>query len=595
MPALAETQSGGQGPRISRRGLLKAFAGVAGLAVADHFLPPAVRRVIPGFSDFVSSAEAADPHPPDFPLIPPGEENMHPGVPQGWVFTQQAQAEGHPYPMGYILYNKDDVPMWTLYQQNGGIKNFGPAITDRYQTPQGTWIQLFQQGGLEYNPTTKTFGFVNAFDVMERAGIKLADTWYKVPDSRPEIWNPNLPEGHTIQNGGLEGTIEKNQIDKIFSPDLLPNVPPEKIKALRDFYLSNPNSYNLYGLPTGIDYYQNEDILAVRCQRGSIQSRRIPLPGSTLKAYEPVAIYASQAMRDYAKDTGLLVPKDALEAKYNPYGVGSPETPQQIFNDKLQALLDYTFEENGIKYPNALGLNEQEVKGYIAGTWGEADIHSFKVLRNAKGEPLAILVTGGQYGLKKDQNIANIQAAVKRLNQIDPDTFDQLTQGFGLRAITRELAPETTFIRYPGYGSTYTNDGILLFNENAQDFPIYSALARILSESRGIYMRENVVWNGSKWVFTAPDKLSDFDGVDKNLWLEKWIESHKAELIKGGEYDDIKKLADAWLQYYLDIAKNARVISFQPASAKRKYLEIPRQVVDAHRFRKPEQFNRRAA
>lgn len=583
MSAKAETDQGNPDSAESRQGIprrafLKGLAGLAGAAVIDHYLPPRVRRLVPGFDYTLARVEAADlPYPLDYPLRPPDLEasgSLSPDIPHGWFFRQQAVFEGMPKEKGYIVYNdtQNNIPLWKAFQDLGGRDIFGYAITNRWQTADGKWIQLFEKAGIQYDPATQRSEYVNALDMMTRAGMK--DNWYNIPDSRDDVWDSSLPEAENKRNPE-SGTLEANQIDAFFSPRFLPNVPPERIEALKAFFLKDPNWYTTLGLPTGNGVYVEGGIIkkiTVRTQRGAVQMGLDPMPGSTLKPWEPFRLSGSRVYRDLVKDLGRkdLIPEDALEADYNPYGVGGNESPEQIakqaFNQRLKELLAYKRVENVVEYPNALGLNEQEVNGYIAGTWGEDGIKSFKILRGPKtpecpkGKPLVVLVTGGDYGL---QTTINFETAVTQLNEIDPTTLDLLASKHGLRAITYTVAPGNTFTtKHPTYGATWEfRSGILEFNERAEwaNHSSVKALGLMLMESRGMYTDQYLV-DGKN---IAPDKLDENRGIDKGMYLLQWAEEHKAKLteIKNeyGEsyYGFLTRMARSNNANYANAAKNA--------------------------------------
>lgn len=504
--------------------------------------------------------------PADFPLRPPElEGSLDPNLPHGWFFTQ-GRGINDPYPKGYILYDKDNIPMYSLFNQYGGKAELGFAITDRYQAPDGKWMQLFEKGIITFDQATGKHELVRGFDFLGSAGINLETTWHKVPnnwhwneDGYPDLDTRHLPDWDGV--GPLTGTKQEFHINKIFRKENFKGITDEQLEALRQAFIGIPNWLHTNGLPLATQTYHDPvrgTIHSIRGQMYAVQWEENPRPGTADKGHEVIKMGGTDMIKGYglSGERPDLVNPEAARAKDNPYGVGGPENPQQVINRKLQELLAYSTEENGQKYPNALGLNEQEVNGYIAGTRKETDLTSFRLLKNAKGEPLVVLVTGGQYGLKTDRpNIGNIQAAVNRLNQIDPTTLDLLINGFGLKTITGEIAPGITFVRNPSYGTTYKKEGVLLFNEKAQDFPVNSVLARILGESRGIYVRQHLTWNGSRWINTVPDKLDEHEGLDKSMWLKQWIETHKIQLTPD-EYSSMTTLANAWVRFYTDVARN---------------------------------------
>ena len=179
---------------------------------------------------------------------------------------------------------------------------------------------------------------------------------------------------------------------------------------------------------------------------------------------------------------------------------------------------------------------------------GSVNPNSFITLPNSKSEPAIVLVKGGEggslCGLSPELGfVTDLQAAVARLNEIDPTIVDTITRGFGLKAVTYQDVKLDTFASgREGYAATYNwSTGVVYINQKATNRSPgrTESISTLLMESRGIAFDSNRI----------NDKLADINGIDKSLWIKNWCETNKTRL-SAEELATLEKDADYNIERY---------------------------------------------
>ncbi len=254
---------------------------------AWNFRTPVGNEQIPGGVDF------------DLPRVQ--------GVPEGHFYMRTAEKKG------YIIINDQKASMWNVFKQLGGVNVLGYPISDRFTDPNtGRIRQAAQRAIIEVDPTTGSYALVNVMDFYAAQGRSLEN--HLIPDQA--AWDSD--QGKLWSHDGRgphSGSIGDNHM-RVFTREFLPTANDAQLELLKRTYLTanGTGDFNTalvaFGLPVSARSYPDRHV--VRLQRGVMI---VTASGVTI-------LYAGEA----AKLFGGIVPSDATEAKYNPFGVGGPDS-----------------------------------------------------------------------------------------------------------------------------------------------------------------------------------------------------------------------------------------------------------------------------
>ncbi|MBV9897222.1 MAG: cellulase family glycosylhydrolase [Chloroflexi bacterium] len=176
-------------------------------------------------------------------------------TPNGHFFTQ-TNARGKDSPSGFSVTDDSNVPLWTGFQSLGGVDTLGYPVTRRFEM-DGFTVQAFQKAVLQWHPESKSFAFLNTFDVLHDRG---KDDWLAVFRQTP-------PPVDTSPDAGLAW-------DKIVARHvaMLEKVPP----PLKASFLGDADWLDHYGLPVATQETQNS--VVVRAQRATLQYWKEDVP-----------------------------------------------------------------------------------------------------------------------------------------------------------------------------------------------------------------------------------------------------------------------------------------------------------------------------
>jgi hypothetical protein len=217
------------------------------------------------------------------------------------------------------------------------------------------------------------------------------------------------------------------------------------------------------------------------------------------------------------------------------------------------------------KTVNVLGLDAKEVALYCE-TGDDSECKTFKIMKNAKGEPAFIVNTSSKYGFTAE-NAEYTQQAVDRLNEIDETLIDTFVNRYSLNCLSYDVAvgdlKQFFVIQGGGIGSyEFTLEGgIVIFNQNHKyykdedsGFKIRQVAYDILVESRALYLSqhfhmdiENVVVSDPYW--NKPGIFNE--EADKYAYMislcKKWLDE---KILTRSEYNRWFSQAESSLNAY---------------------------------------------
>lgn len=199
------------------------------------------------------------------------------------------------------------------------------------------------------------------------------------------------------------------------------------------------------------------------------------------------------------------------------------DTARQRIYQSLQTLIKVKVGVKGGTITNPYSIDPNEIQVYLD-TGNVEGYKTFKFLFNTKGEPAFILVTKDSRELKPELGNAEVLfEAVKRLNEVDPEIINVLTNKFGLKAFT--TGDPAFFKLYPNYDAGFTDFGAILLNETTitSRRSRISIMATLIVESRHMYYLSSYHEEGVISVSNKPDRLADIGGVDKARFLRNWV------------------------------------------------------------------------
>ena len=170
------------------------------------------------------------------------------------------------------------VPFLAEFQRIGGVAALGYPLT-RAITFEGRPTQFFQKGVLQWQPATRSFAYLNVFDLLSAKGFDpVLATKYLIP-----------PPADTSADGGLNwDQVAARHIAILY-----------EAPAIARYVLGTPNWLNRFGLPMSIQDYGN--VVVVRAQRAAFQWWRVDT--SFAKAGDVTVVNSG----DIAKALGAFV------------------------------------------------------------------------------------------------------------------------------------------------------------------------------------------------------------------------------------------------------------------------------------------------
>ena len=144
------------------------------------------------------------------------------------------------------------VPFLTEFRRIGGIDALGYPLT-RAITYEGRPTQFFQKGVLQWQPATRTFSYLNVFDLLSAQGFDaVLASQYLIP-----------PPADNAADGGLNwDQVAARHIAML-----------DEAPAIARYVFRVPNWLDRYGLPMSIQDYG--DVVVVRAQRAAFQWWRV--------------------------------------------------------------------------------------------------------------------------------------------------------------------------------------------------------------------------------------------------------------------------------------------------------------------------------
>ena len=164
-------------------------------------------------------------------------------VANGWFYSQTGPGDG----TGFAVTDDGGIPMWTEFQNSGGVGQLGYPVSRRWMAGPFT-LQAFQKGILQWQPGLGMF-FLNTYDKLSQAGF---DDWLLTAKNVP------TPQAFPQDAGQPFDVVMTNHLALL-----------DQNLAIKTAWLSNPDWLNLYGLPTG--YRDFGDLRVLRAQRAVFQ------------------------------------------------------------------------------------------------------------------------------------------------------------------------------------------------------------------------------------------------------------------------------------------------------------------------------------
>ncbi len=171
-----------------------------------------------------------------------------------------------------------EVPFLAEFRRAGGVDALGYPLT-RAITYEGRPTQFFQKGVLQWQSATRSFAYLNVFDMLSTQGFDpVLATQYLIP-----------PPADTSAADGLNwDQVAARRMAIMY-----------EAPAIATYVLNTPNWLDRYGLPTGSHDYGN--VVVVRAQRAAFQWWRVDTPFA--KAGEVTVVNSG----DIAKALGAFV------------------------------------------------------------------------------------------------------------------------------------------------------------------------------------------------------------------------------------------------------------------------------------------------
>lgn len=214
-------------------------------------------------------------------------------IPEGWFYTETRGSA--PYPSGFSVTG----PMWEAYQRHGGVKVWGPPVSQEFVDSVGRPSQAFQRG---------------IFQTTVRSGVSVKEEWDNVFDRlrRTGNWPKLLPEYFSWPEDAElwkkgERAVYENHLRKVFthSPETNP-VPQKYLDILKNEYTKDPKHVAKSGFPMGVALFEEDKVVVMVAQRSAYQLWLTKRPWTSGPMQVTVALAG-----DIAKQNGLL-PAEAI-------------------------------------------------------------------------------------------------------------------------------------------------------------------------------------------------------------------------------------------------------------------------------------------
>jgi hypothetical protein len=156
---------------------------------------------------------------------------------------------------GFAVTDDAQASFWSEFQRLGGASRVGYPVTGRFMHG-GFLTQAFQKMALQWRPESKTAVPVNILDDLHQKGADgFLDVFKQVP-----------APASTIADAGLSwNEVVARHVSML-----------DDYPAMKDFYLSDPNWLETYGLPVSVSAYG--PMVTARLQRGMLQLWTVDMP-----------------------------------------------------------------------------------------------------------------------------------------------------------------------------------------------------------------------------------------------------------------------------------------------------------------------------
>jgi len=251
---------------------------------------------------------------------------------------------------------------------------------------------------------------------------------------------------------------------------------------------------------------------------------------------------------DFMRVNGLVRSSEATEPTETIPQIDNLIIPEDLIKEDSQVRESV---KKMIEDGNSLDLDITEVKKYLL-TGETKDLNTFKVIKDAQGNPAFIVVKGGDNGFN-EKSLAYVGNAVNRLNEIDPTIIRTMADKHNLKFVATNTNGE--FEKHPNWMATYRNPefgGLILLNPKIFGINVdnieFGVIGALITESRAIYTTSK---GTDSLITNAPDKLDENIGIDKALFLsslsKKWFNENKIDSFSKEYFSDT---ATGIINYY---------------------------------------------
>lgn len=171
-----------------------------------------------------------------------------------------------------------------------------------------------------------------------------------------------------------------------------------------------------------------------------------------------------------------------------------------------------------------LGLTLEDIEKFTQNPEG-TNFGKYIVVKDIQGNPVTIVMVGGEYGFRDKDNIQRIEEALKSISKADQEFLNH----YGLKVISHNLIEDGKkfFDQYPGLGFSFTAEGIMLsrFENRAKVGWIFA----IITENRGIYDYNHLVKVGKDWLIDEKYTLPSGIQEEETAFLKFWFDPLKQE------------------------------------------------------------------
>ena len=215
----------------------------------------------------------------------------------GW-FYREADAFGGAGDTGYAVVDDDAAAFWTEFQRLGGADRLGYPISKRFEFG-GYPTQAFQKLVLQWRPALGQAVSLDILDAVATPGETAG--WRTFTMCLAQLQRADQSDM------GWDEVVDRHLA-------MLDPYP-----ALGDFYASDPDALNLYGLPMTLE--EDGPLVTVRLQRGVLQVWTTDMP------WAAAGTVVVDNAADYLKATGVW-PTDAVTPGTPPPGTTADSLPE---------------------------------------------------------------------------------------------------------------------------------------------------------------------------------------------------------------------------------------------------------------------------